>query len=182
MWNNRLQSNGFAILLATAILTLLLSDCSLPKTETVEVGYVGLLVNRATGELIDSNIIRPSHTLVGFNHAILVFPTTPQKLKLQFNVYTRDSVEYEVEITVIYHLQEENVSRLYETYSGDYPEVLVEPETKLIFRNAIRSVHSDIFKEMTKVDFDKDLRDFYLNHYLVLDEIQSLQLMRISPL
>lgn len=138
------------------------------------------MVSTRTGDLVDSTIIRPSQTLVGINRRIIAFPVTPQEMKFQFESMTRDSIQFEIEFDLVYHLQEENVSRMYSVYRTSYREILVDPETRWVVRKVMSQVPSDKVEEVPS-DIEAELRVFYLDHYLVLDRIKSFSVTRISP-
>lgn len=167
--------------IAWTVVVIFLGACSLPGKETVPDGHVGLLINGSTGEIVDSTLIRSGSTMVDFNRALLLFPVTAEKMDFVIEAYTSDSALYEVEFTLVYRLNKENIPALYRVYSMDYREVLIKPETRLIVRTVCNDISADQLERSLQLRLEKPLREFYSSHYLVLEGIGSLQFMRISP-
>jgi regulator of protease activity HflC (stomatin/prohibitin superfamily) len=189
IWNKKMgkqtidRENSIAVGLAVLFSIVFLSSGTVIKA--IPAGNVGVVFNLFGGVekrvLYEGlNFVIPfteSVTLYDARKTAYSFTDTPEPFQIGQSIkcQTNDGQQIGIDVTVITHLNKENIWKLHQDLGKDYAQRLIVPQTRSIFRNIVaefpvETVYNSHRNELT-LNAQEALKKSFIKNGVVLDEL-----------
>lgn len=138
----------------------------------IEPGHVGITVEMGT---IGRDIRTPGVQLTAPWHRLITFSTKRDIVEQKLIVPTQDGLNVELEVALIYYLNQTEVRSLYTTFGTEYVKKLVAPTLASASRSATSQAETKSLYTVGRVaivnQLEHDIKQSLEKHGIVMDQI-----------
>lgn len=133
------------------IMIVLLSTVFLPSCVSVKQGNIG--VKRSLGKISEKGLEAGPRWFNPFVSRIIIIPVNTQNLEVNLALPSKEGLNVNAEISILYHVKEEDVTDVVGTIGVDYEETMILP----VFRAAAADVTANFMAKDMHTGFRLDI-------------------------